>query len=227
MPLDPAVCFQYPCLVMIPLDNQEHNSFSFRPSWFLTIGLWLVLLGVFINKGYESDLLSLIYTGESPMAPAWRLITLLGSSYFLGPLVVVICISLLTKGRGNSALAFAATWATCALTVEWLKFLMNRARPPVPLLVFAVGNSFPSGHATQSMIVYSYIVGLIFMAYSQSSSSVSVVPNRRAMLSSLIFLLPLLIGISRVWLGAHWPSDVLVGWGLGLMFSAIALSIRY
>lgn len=212
---------------MIPRDNQERNSFHFRPGWFLTVGLWLVLLGVFIYKGYDSDLLRMIYAGESPMAPVWRLITLLGSSYFLGPLVAVICISLLMKGRGNSALAFVATWATCALTVEWLKFLISRERPPVALLVFAVGKSFPSGHATQSMIVYSYVLGLIFMACSQSSSSGSAVPKWRTILSSLIILLPLLVGISRVWLGAHWPSDVLVGWGLGLMFSGIALSIRY
>jgi len=98
-----------------------------------------------------------------------------------------------------------------------VKQAVGRTRPPSLLWAIpANGWSFPSGHATESAAVY------WTLAYMFASTQ-----HRRgieSMACAIAIAAPLLIGISRVYLGVHWPSDVIVGWALGGTWSAIALA---
>lgn len=98
-----------------------------------------------------------------------------------------------------------------------VKFLVARPRPPLFLqLVPSSGWSFPSGHATESAAVY---FGLVCMAARNKTR-----PAIKTVAYALAFVAVSLIGISRVYLGVHWPTDVVYGWALGSAWSGVVLS---
>jgi membrane-associated phospholipid phosphatase len=105
-----------------------------------------------------------------------------------------------------------------AVTLNYIiKLAVARTRPPS--LFWAIpanGWSFPSGHATESAAVYGTLSNL--SAGTQSRPGVKILTYAMGIAA------PLLIGISRVYLGVHWPTDVVVGWALGYGWSAIVLT---
>jgi undecaprenyl-diphosphatase len=97
-----------------------------------------------------------------------------------------------------------------------LKNAVARPRPPLNLrLVPDNGWSFPSGHAIKSAAVY-FSLAYLFVRNEFG-------PLVVAMSYVLGAALPMLIGISRVYLGVHWPSDVVAGWALGVIWAAAVL----
>lgn len=123
--------------------------------------------------------------------------------------VVVLALGLLAIRQLwlTAGLVLAATLIGSILSGS-AKLLFGRPRPElVDHLVEVRGLSFPSGHATNSAIIYLTLALLI----------TQVVPGRstRAYIIGGAVLLTGIIGVSRVYLGVHWPSDVLAGWSIG------------
>lgn len=123
--------------------------------------------------------------------------------------VVAVTLGLLAIRRLwlTAGLVLAATLIGSILSAQ-AKLLFARPRPElVDHLVEVRGLSFPSGHATNSAIIYLTLALLI----SQ------VVPGRatRRYIIAVAVLLTGIVGVSRVFLGVHWPSDVLAGWTIG------------
>lgn len=115
-------------------------------------------------------------------------------------------------------LAVIAGW----IVNSGMKWIFGRARPDiVPHLTEAGGFSFPSGHSFNSAVVY-FGIALAFAALSRSPAV------RTAMIAGAT-VLSLLIAWSRVWLGVHFPSDIIAGWlaGTGWIFLAHALFSRW
>ncbi|MFC6268656.1 phosphatase PAP2 family protein [Frigoriflavimonas asaccharolytica] len=88
-----------------------------------------------------------------------------------------------------------------------LKNIFARARPPYPLLFSEDGFSFPSGHATFSFVFYGAIAYLIWLTQLPKFLKLTLI--------TLIVSLSIAIGISRIYLRVHYPSDVLAGFCLG------------
>jgi undecaprenyl-diphosphatase len=98
---------------------------------------------------------------------------------------------------------------------QLLKAFYDRTRPDlVDHLVTTHTASFPSGHATMSTIVYLTLAALI----------VRLVDNVRARIyvMSVAVLVSILVGLSRIYLGVHWPSDVAAGWALGVAWACLS-----
>ncbi len=100
---------------------------------------------------------------------------------------------------------------------RWLKGLIARPRPSAEHLVEAGSMSFPSGHAMSSIAFFGFLIYLVWRLVST--------PWLRWLLSFLLVFLTLAIGFSRVYLGVHYPSDVLAGYAAGGACLAIFISV--
>lgn len=154
-----------------------------------------------------------------PIGPAWlhesaRDITALGGFTVLTLVTIGATLALLAAGRRRQALVFAATVILAQLASGVLKSLNGRPRPAlVPHLDAVMSSSFPSGHAMMSPAVYFTLIAIL--------AAGSFGRSLRFLMIASAVLLVIAIGVSRVYLGVHWPTDVLAGWTLG---SAIALA---
>ncbi|TMJ20137.1 MAG: phosphatase PAP2 family protein [Alphaproteobacteria bacterium] len=126
---------------------------------------------------------------------------------------------LLISRRHRTALFVLLATGGGTTAAKLLKLLYDRPRPGlVPHLVDVSTASFPSGHSADSAIVYLTIAALL----------ARTVPQRalRLYILGAAGLLVLLIGVSRVYLGVHWPSDVVAGWAFGAAW-ALGCSLAY
>ena len=153
-----------------------------------------------------------------PVGPAWLHevmvnVTALGSGTVLtGAVAAVVGLLLVKRLWLTAALAMAATLGGSILAAQ-AKHWVARPRPElVDHLVQVTGLSFPSGHATNSAIIYLTLAGLV--AQAEHGRTV------RDYTFAVAVLLVGAIGLSRVYLGVHWPSDVLAGWCAGTGWAA-------
>ncbi|MCH2487175.1 MAG: phosphatase PAP2 family protein [Erythrobacter sp.] len=148
-----------------------------------------------------------------PIGPSWLLgsmrdLTALGSVTVLTLVSVLAVAFLLMRGRWHQALYTALATGGGAVMGKVLKTLFARERPEiVPHLVEVHSLSFPSGHSTNSAIVYLTLAVLLARSFEDQRSRLFVIATAA--------LLVLTIGITRVYLGVHYPSDVLGGWTIG------------
>jgi undecaprenyl-diphosphatase len=143
---------------------------------------------------------------SNAMDVSMRVVTSAGS--FPGIVVFTTLFSLwaLRQQRRQMAVLVAATAALTEGANELLKILFGRARPVTEIEVaIPASYSFPSGHAMVSLAVYGMTALLLAESY----------PRLRPILVVVTPLLVLLIGFSRVYLGVHWPSDVVAGFAAG------------
>jgi undecaprenyl-diphosphatase len=149
--------------------------------------------------------------------PIMRVVTDVGGGAVALPLALLMVYALRRHGRIPEAKAYAVTalggWAVYALA----KLSLGRPRPHViPYLYGGAGwYSYPSGHSTLAVIVF----GLAAVLWSDHWESNA----RRAGLIGLALLVSLAIGFSRIYLGVHYPSDVLGGLLLGTAWSSFWL----
>ena len=146
--------------------------------------------------------------GSRSFEEAMRDVTALGGVTVMTLVTLVGVLAFLMHGKRWRAGILAGTVLLADISSEALKQLYGRPRPDlVPHGSYVYSASFPSGHSTLSAATFLTLAMLI----------ASLEPNRgtKIMVFALAMLLVLAIGVSRVYLGVHWPSDVLAGWCLG------------
>lgn len=160
----------------------------------------------------DRQVLLALHGGPGWLQRAATDLTALGSHTVLALLVLSVAALLIVERRRGDALWLILTTASAMLLSHGLKVLFSRARPElVDHLVVVVTPSFPSGHALLSAAVYLTLAALLGREVAR--------PGLRRGLLGLAVLLTLLIGISRIYLGVHWPSDVLGGWIIGALWA--------
>lgn len=102
-----------------------------------------------------------------------------------------------------------------ALATIVLKNEYQRQRPPIEHLVEIGGMSFPSGHSLSAMAFYGFVIYLLFRFVRSTAIKVS--------LSVLCILLILVIGLSRIYLGVHYPTDVAAGFAGGIIWASFCI----
>lgn len=158
---------------------------------------------------------------SDPLGPGWveelcRDVTALGSVGVLGFITVAVGGYLLLLRRSGSMLLVFATIFGGQAASSVFKAVFDRARPDlVPHGAEVYTASFPSGHAMMSAVVYLTLGAML----------ARVQPRRRlkVYVLSLAVLVTIAVGASRVYLGVHWPTDVLAGWTAGAAWALSCL----
>ena len=130
--------------------------------------------------------------------------------------ISILCAALLaikaTRLKAGVPVALAAV--SSQVTEKIIKAIIQRPRPPYADRLVEIGGwSFPSGHSTTSMAVF---LMLIYIVRTQVRS-----PFAKNLLTVILAIPMICVGLSRIYLGVHYPSDVIGGWSLGV---AMAMS---
>ncbi len=153
------------------------------------------------------------YSADATLERGAVLLTYAGSAFVLVPLTLLFALILLVQKRRWDALALLVMALGGRLVVEAIKLVVNRPRPVLedyPVIVSSM--SFPSGHSANTMTS--------FLAFA-----LILVParHRTAALATAV-LGSIAVGLTRPLLGVHWPSDVLGGWTLGLLWILLCVA---
>jgi undecaprenyl-diphosphatase len=156
---------------------------------------------------------------SDPVGPSWleesaRDITGLGGYAVLAMVTVAAVVYLVMAQKRGAALLVIAAVVGGMFISAGLKLGFERPRPDlVPHAARVYTASFPSGHAMLSAVTYLTLGALL--ARMQKRRRI------KAFLLGMAVFLTLLVGASRVYLGVHWPSDVLAGWCIGAAWAAL------
>ncbi len=156
---------------------------------------------------------------STPIGPAWLLsaaldITSLGGAPVLGLVVLAVVGFLMLQGmRRTAVFVFVASFGGSFLN-HTLKLFFQRARPDVvPHLREVMSLSFPSGHAMTSAAVYLTLGALLMRIAERRVTKIYCM--------AIAMFVTLIVGMSRVYLGVHYPTDVLAGWLVGLSWAVL------
>ncbi|WP_312667853.1 phosphatase PAP2 family protein [Tissierella praeacuta] len=178
----------------------------------------------FIVKGSSEGILfdvwimDYIHTNTNPLVLSlMRFISFIGSSGFLLPIMaMIISYTIIKRKYYESKLLLISTLGSYLLN-HLLKQLFQRTRPLKYFLVEQGGFSFPSGHSMVTMTLYSTIAFLLAKnTYNH---------RKKAWIHILAFIVILLMGISRVYLGVHWPTDIIGGYLAGYIFYYLSIKL--
>lgn len=200
---------------------------SFKQTLFLAFALAcpfliLCIMGVFnsqLLQTFDTSIGQLFYKrGPESLLNIVINFTKLGNPKSVIILVLIVALIILSLKRDwKSSLWYILTVLLGASILNSLvKNSFQRIRPALTHLIEQDGFSFPSGHAMGAVI---YFGALTYLFYYYSHRS----PKNKLMLISLTIIFALLMGISRLYLGVHYPSDILGGYSLGSAFLILAI----
>jgi len=146
-------------------------------------------------------------------------VTEVGSTISMTVIAAATIIFLLIKHRRGDAVLVAVVAAGAGLLVRFGKATVGRERPPVDYrLVTETNESFPSGHALASAAILGVVLVVLLPFIKSKRARVAVLIG--------VGLFVLAIGLSRLYLGVHWATDVIGGWVTGLAWLALCLTVR-
>ena len=143
-----------------------------------------------------------------------KILTSLGSALVIIILTIVLFIAIKNK---KIAISVVINLIVITILNNLLKIIFLRPRPDVNNLILESGYSFPSGHSATGMAFYGYLIYLIY----------KYVNNKNIKIPLIIFLSLIIvaIGLSRIYLGVHYASDVLGGFLLAIVYLIIFITI--
>ncbi|MCU7497178.1 MAG: phosphatase PAP2 family protein [Ignavibacteria bacterium] len=193
---------------------------------FMTLGILIFLLitGIVVS-GNTRQLDELVVTAlrepgdySKPVGPRaligiMRDVTSLGGATFVTLTTVIVIIYLLLEKKRRSLMLVLLATLGGGMLETFLKSLIARQRPSAVFqLMPEYSHSFPSGHSMMSAVVYLSLAVLIARIQKRRVIRIYVI--------AVALFLTFIIGISRIYLGVHYPTDVLAGWALGLAWAS-------
>ncbi len=179
---------------------------------FLVLGILVVRHG---GLAFDEPLAAAIQGLRIP-AWFWEVCTFLGGVILI-PIGVAFVLGAAISRRLRLALIVAVVLITAALFTDLVKDYVARPRPTAEPLIPESGYSFPSGHTLTSTATYGLLALIAWR------SQLSLLARRAAVVAGVV--IPLMVGLSRIALGVHWPTDVLAGWLMGTAFVALAATL--
>ncbi|MGG1290238.1 phosphatase PAP2 family protein [Bacillus smithii] len=208
------------------MNQRERNRSA---AYFITITvLFLFSVWAFIEivdelkrhkiEHFDTAIITFVQSWISPDLTAFmKGITFFGSAKWITTCVIVVSLLLWLKKERLYALFFALTVSLGTAFNHLLKQIFERKRPDIQPLIHEKGFSFPSGHSMASFVMYGAIAFLLFELLEHR-------PAKRfgAVMASLFILL---VGLSRIYLGVHYPSDVIGGYAAAAIWLIFSLFI--
>jgi len=195
-----------------------------KPKWFGELAVAIAGLSVFVwmagavmsgrSEAFDRAVRGWIHAGSFPaLTYTMRAFTELGEAVFLVALGLLIVWRLVLGGRRREAVFFAIAALGAEALDQALKYGFRRPRPEAFFGVAPTNYSFPSGHA---LVSFCYYLVLAEMFIEQKW------PRRRKFLTRAVAVaLAGLIGLSRIYLGVHYPTDVLAGFAAAIAWLAM------
>jgi len=152
--------------------------------------------------------------GPPFLQEAARDITSLGSTVVLTIVTLIAAGFLSLDGKKHMAWFVCGSVLGGALAGTILKDLFHRSRPDlVPVSIYVSGASFPSGHSMMSAVTYLTLGALLARSHERK--------RLKAYFLLVAMFLTFAVGVTRVYLGVHWPTDVLAGWTAGAVWALL------
>ena len=181
---------------------------------------FLILWDVFRNEvtSYDNWAYSIFveYLRNDTMTSIMKCITFCGGAVCLMSIVILLLIFLKNK---KDAFFSVINIVMIFLINSLIKFIVQRPRPSGYNLITESNYSFPSGHSMVSTAVYGFLIYLIYKYVKNN--------KLKYFLISLIFILIILICISRIYLGVHYLSDTLAGFFFSIFYLMIIITLYY
>lgn len=179
----------------------------------------IIILLFLIEDVMDKDIMTFDETGYSivskylitdTLTPIAKIITFFGSAYWLIGLSIFLLLIIKNKKIGIS---ISINLGLAALTNFLLKQILQRPRPIGHRIINESGYSLPSGHSMVSMAFYGF---LIYLVYKRIENK-----HLKSFLIALLLVLIINIGISRIYLGVHYTSDVIAGFLVAISYLII------
>ncbi len=179
----------------------------------------IIILLFLIEDIMDKDIMTFDETGYSivskylitdTLTPIAKIITFFGSAYWLIGLSIFLLLIIKNKKIGIS---ISINLGLAALTNFLLKQILQRPRPIGHRIIDESGYSLPSGHSMVSMAFYGF---LIYLVYKRIENK-----HLKSFLIALLLVLIINIGISRIYLGVHYTSDVIAGFLVAISYLII------
>lgn len=191
---------------------KNKTNYQFAGSCFLLVFVFLGYVVKFYPewlRGFDTLITRFIRLPLPAANAFYRGVTKIGDPITIVALLAVfVGLFLLKKWRVEALWLLLGIGGISGVVAPLLKLAFQRVRPTLPHLVVETSFSFPSGHATTSMILWGTLIFLLPLRIKPKSLALTL----QIALGCLIFL----IGISRIYLGVHFPTDILGGYCLGL-----------
>ena len=194
--------------------------YQFAGSCFLLVFVFLTYVVKFYPQwlqGFDTQLTNLVRGPYPDWHPFYLTVTKLGNpSMIIALTIFLVALLLLTKRYLEGIWLSAGFVIVAGIVNPLIKHAIYRQRPTLEHLVTETSYSFPSGHSATSMVVFGTLIFIL----------PGIVKSKywRLALQILLGLLILLIGCSRIYLGVHFPSDILAGFLLSLSWLCFTYS---
>lgn len=182
------------------------------------LSILFIVLTLFVitknNLWYDEFIINIVRDITEEKTIFYKFITFFASTYFLIAFTIVLFV--LLKDKLIATLITVNLAVSAILNNVVLKLIFKRERP-LDMLVQEKGYSYPSGHSFVALAFYGFLIYLIYK--SKWNKKIKII------ISTFLIVLILLIGISRIYLGVHYPSDVTAGFIGGAIYLIIFIEI--
>ncbi len=183
------------------------------------LGFLAILISILFGRSLFID--NLVYPANlrsDLLTKIVKVVTILGDKYFIAALVLVIAGILFLKKKRRTSIFMCINLVDIVILNKVIKHLVARPRP-ANMLIEKDGYSFPSGHAMLSIGVYGFLIYLI------SKSGLN--KNLKRCLNIILSVIIVLVGITRLYLGVHYPSDVIGGYLISIAYLLAFITLAY
>ena len=187
---------------------------------------FVILTFLFLSQGYSNilkpfdlNVISYIQNLENEwLTKFYKMITIIADTYQSAIITILLVALLYIKKYYREALFLTVTMSTCGLAMPLLKNIFRRERPNFYRLIEISGYSFPSGHTTSATTMY-LTLAIILLSIMKKLNKYFVF--------SIAVLGIVIIGSSRIYLGVHYPTDVMAGICLGISIVSTVYILYY